>query len=152
MTGAAWIHRYCAWQSCTTLSTTQVLHLFSVRGCTTHRNGWLTWFSQSLVLTQPSVYVVILIASARCEETLCPALPHYATSHHVPHRSRLLCYQIEDARQKCKPKDEQCVLLQHCLHVCVCARVQVFACQNCQKCWQQSKSRNTVAQLSNFSI
>lgn len=114
------LHRNKTTCACTS-STTQILHLFSVHSWTTPGNGWLTWFSQSLVLTQPSVCVVILIASAQRGETLCPAPLHYAALHCVPlpHGCRLMCYQNDDACQKYWPKLHN-KLLQQCVSQCVC--------------------------------
>ena len=120
------LHRNKTTCACTS-STTQILHLFSVHSWTTPGNGWLTWFSQSLVLTQPSVCVVILIASAQRGETLCPAPLHYAALHCVPlpHGSRLMCYQNDDACQKYWPKLHNKLLQQRvCVCVCVCVRAR----------------------------
>lgn len=115
-----------SWQSCTTSSATQVLHLFSVHSSVpwaTQGNGSLTWFSQSPVLTQPSVCMVILIAWAQCEETLCPALLHYTDLHCVPlpHGSRLMCYENDDASMKYLPKLNNVPLQQR-------TRVHVYRC------------------------
>lgn len=65
-----------------------------------------------------------LIASVQCRETLCPAPLHYAALHCVPlpHGSRSLCYQNDDACHKYQPKLNN-ELLQQCLCVCVCASV-----------------------------
>lgn len=88
----------------------------------TQGTGWLTWFSQSLALTQPSVWVVILIASTPWGggETSCPSRLHYAASHCVPLLcgSRLLHYQNDDASHKCQPEFNSVPLQAQSMHEC----------------------------------
>lgn len=89
---------------------------------TTQGTGWLTWFSQSLALTQPSVWVVILIASTPWGggETSCPSRLHYTASHCVPllRGSSLLHYQNDDASHKCQPEFNSIPLQAQSMHEC----------------------------------
>lgn len=109
---------------------------------TTPGNGWVTWFSQSLVLTPSSVCGATLIASARRGEASCPALLHYAAFRCVllPQGSRFLCYQNDDACQKHQPR------LHYKLCVCSCTHTSYFTfIDRMRKNEQEGQSRENYA-------